>query len=86
MGSDWLRRALARAASGGAVVAILLDTGKENRLIKTLWENLPSEKNKENVVDAAKINAMELLPANKGYYTFTGSLTTPPGILAAPVA
>ena len=61
-----------------AVVAVLLDTGKENPLIKTLWDNLPKEKGKENVVDAVKINALGLLPPNKGYYTFTGSLTTPP--------
>ena len=61
-----------------AVVAVLLDAGKENLLIKTLWDNLPKEKGKENVVDAVKINAVDLLPQNKGYYTFAGSLTTPP--------
>ena len=61
-----------------AVVAVLLDAGKENRLIKTLWDNLPKERGKENVVDAVKINAVDLLPQSKGYYTFAGSLTTPP--------
>jgi carbonic anhydrase len=61
-----------------AVIAVLLDAGKENRLIKTLWDNLPKEKGKEKVVAAVKINAVDLLPENKGYYTFTGSLTTPP--------
>jgi carbonic anhydrase len=35
-----------------AVVAVLLDAGKENQLIKTLWANLPKERGKENVVDA----------------------------------
>lgn len=61
-----------------AVIAILLDEGKENALIKTLWANLPQTKGKENAVDAVKINALELLPRDKGYYAFTGSLTTPP--------
>jgi len=61
-----------------AVIAILLDQGKENALIKTLWANLPQTKDKENVVDAVKINALELLPRDKGYYTFAGSLTAPP--------
>jgi len=61
-----------------AVVAVLLDEGKENALIKTLWANLPQTKDKEKVVDAVKINALELLPRDKGYYTFAGSLTTPP--------
>ena len=60
------------------VLAIQLDAGKENRLIKTLWDNLPKEKGKENVVEAVKINAIDLLPDNKGYYLYAGSLTTPP--------
>ena len=61
-----------------AVVAIFLDPGKENGLIKTLWSNLPQTKEKESVVDTVKINAIELLPQDKGYYMFPGSLTTPP--------
>ena len=61
-----------------AVIAVLLDSGKENSLIKTLWDNLPKEKGKEVAVDAVKINALGLLPDSKGYYTFAGSLTTPP--------
>jgi carbonic anhydrase len=61
-----------------AVVAIFLDPGKENALIKTLWSNLPQTKDKESVVETVKINALELLPQDKGFYTFTGSLTTPP--------
>jgi len=60
------------------VLAIQLDAGKENRLIKALWDNLPKEKGKENVVEAVKINALDLLPDNKGYYLYAGSLTTPP--------
>ena len=61
-----------------AVLAVLLDEGKESALIKTLWANLPQTKDKENVVDAVKINALELVPRDKGYYAFAGSLTTPP--------
>jgi carbonic anhydrase len=61
-----------------AVIAVFLDQGKENALIKTLWSNLPQAKDKENVVEAVKINAIELLPSDKGYYSFPGSLTTPP--------
>jgi carbonic anhydrase len=61
-----------------AIVAIFLDQGKENPLVKTLWNNLPQTKGKENVVAGAEINAVGLLPQNKDYYTFKGSLTTPP--------
>lgn len=61
-----------------AIVTVLLDQGKENALIKTLWSNLPQTKDKENVVPSVQINAFGLLPQNKEYYTFKGSLTTPP--------
>ncbi|MGH6739238.1 MAG: carbonic anhydrase [Casimicrobiaceae bacterium] len=61
-----------------AVVAVFLDEGKENPLIKTLWSHQPQAKDKETVVDAVKINALDLLPRDKGYYTYAGSLTTPP--------
>ncbi len=61
-----------------AIVAVMLDEGKENALIKSLWSNLPQEKGKERVVDTVKISALGLLPQKKDYYTFAGSLTTPP--------
>ncbi len=32
-----------------AIVAVFLDQGKENPLVKTLWSNLPQTKGKENV-------------------------------------
>ena len=62
-----------------AVVAVLLSKADApNPLIKTLWDNLPKKKEVETAVDTVTINAADLLPANKAYYTFTGSLTTPP--------
>jgi len=60
------------------VIAILFDSGKENKTIKTLWDHLPKEKGKEVTVDTVKIDAVDLLPNDKGYYTYAGSLTTPP--------
>jgi len=62
-----------------AVVAVLLNTGQSNRLVETLWKNLPPQKEKENAPEAVQVNAADLLPSKTGaYYTFTGSLTTPP--------
>jgi carbonic anhydrase len=61
-----------------AVVAVLLEKGKENGLVKRLWDSVPKESGKEAVVEAAQVNAAELLPADRGYYTYPGSLTTPP--------
>ena len=60
------------------VIAVLMDAGKENKFIKSVWDALPKEKDKEVTVDAVKINAVDLLPGDKGYYTYAGSLTTPP--------
>ena len=60
------------------VIAVLLDAGQANPLIKTLWDNLPKEKGKETAVNTVMINALELIPKNKDYYTYAGSLTTPP--------
>ncbi len=71
---------LIHADSGGkvAVVAVLFDLGNPNPLLDVLWRNIPTEKGKAVNVSAASITAADLLPAAPGYYTFTGSLTTPP--------
>ncbi len=62
-----------------AVVAVLLKAGTPSPLIETLWKNVPKEKGKEREVHGVEVNAADLLPANRAaYYTFTGSLTTPP--------
>jgi carbonic anhydrase len=61
-----------------AVVAVLLESGENNPLIHELWSHIPSEKDKDEVFKNIQINLGTLLPANRGYYTFSGSLTTPP--------
>lgn len=60
-----------------AVVAVLLDRGESNPVIKSIFDNLPRAKEQE-VTAAATVNPEGLLPAVRGYYTFYGSLTTPP--------
>ena len=61
-----------------AVVAVLLAKGQANALLEELWKHLPQEKDKETLVDGIEINVAELLPADRSYYSFPGSLTTPP--------
>ena len=58
------------------VIEVPVVVGKENPVIKTLWEHIPGG-GKERVVEGVKINAMGLLPADHGFYRFPGSLTTP---------
>jgi len=66
--------------SGGhlAVVAVLLKKGAENSLIATLWKNIPTAKEKAVSVPGVQADVTNLLPSDHGYYTFAGSLTTPP--------
>ena len=61
-----------------AVVAVLLEKGREHPILKRLWRNLPKTVGKETVVEKVAIDASTLLPADRAYYTFAGSLTTPP--------
>jgi carbonic anhydrase len=61
-----------------AVIAVLLQKGQENPLVDELWNDLPKEKEKEEILNNVRIDAAGLLPTDRGYYTFDGSLTTPP--------
>ena len=78
-GHDMEAQLVHKSADGKlAVVAVFLDAGKDNKAMRTLVANLPSDKGKEHKADAVTFNAIDLLPGNKGYYTFAGSLTNPP--------
>jgi carbonic anhydrase len=75
-----------------AVIGINMKEGKENKFIKTLWDNLPAKVNEEKVENGVIVNAADLLPKIYPYYYYSGSLTTPPcsegvswNVLAAPI-
>ena len=62
-----------------AVVAVRLveDIGSPNAVLATLWPHLPTAAGAtEKVTDM--VNPGGLLPADRGYWTYTGSLSTPP--------
>ncbi|MBI3714310.1 MAG: carbonic anhydrase family protein [Burkholderiales bacterium] len=60
-----------------AVVAILLDFGEAHPVIQQVWNNLPLEKN-EVVKAINNLDLMQLIPKRGDYFTYMGSLTTPP--------
>jgi len=60
-----------------AVVAVLLDRGSAQPLVQAVWNNLPLEKGDE-VAARSTLDLNALLPAERGYFTYMGSLTTPP--------
>ena len=68
-----------RAHDGSlAVIALLMERGVEHPEIQTLWNNLPLEKDSPVQPPTAIIDPTKLLPETPGYFTFMGSLTTPP--------
>ncbi|MGA2672761.1 MAG: carbonic anhydrase family protein [Terracidiphilus sp.] len=62
-----------------AVIAVRLneDIGNPNAILATLWPHLPKTAGATEKV-ADMVSPGGLLPADRGYWTYMGSLTTPP--------
>jgi carbonic anhydrase len=60
-----------------AVVALLVDEGVANSIIQNVWNNLPLERS-DPIEPVGTIDLSQLLPMAREYYTYMGSLTTPP--------
>lgn len=58
------------------IVEVPVVVGKENPTIKTLWEHIPYPGKEIKVADM-KVNVMDLIPTDRGFYRFPGSLTSP---------
>lgn len=61
-----------------AVVGAMMMTGAENPAYAAIFDNIPAEMGDPQTVDGVSINAADLLPADRSYYRYDGSLTTPP--------
>ena len=60
-----------------AVVAVMFEQGDNNPALDTLWARLPGKEGDPQAL-SPEIAAAELLPGNRDYYRYEGSLTTPP--------
>ena len=58
-----------------SVVAVLFKEGKENLTLAPMFAGLPAE---GKPLALARFDHVALLPVERGYYKFAGSLTTPP--------
>ncbi len=77
--SDMVVHLLHKSADGKlAVIAVRFneDRGNPNTVLSALWPSLPKAGQTTEIKDM--INPGGLLPADKGYWTYTGSLTVPP--------
>lgn len=61
-----------------AVIAVMMERGAEHPTIQTLWNHMPLEVGIELEPPNVTIDLNKLLPAKRDYYTYMGSLTTPP--------
>ena len=61
-----------------AIVAVLFEKGTENPVVQLVLNNLPLEPGGEVVPPAQSIDLSRLVPDNRRYFAFMGSLTTPP--------
>ena len=60
-----------------AVIALLVEEGPEHPGLQQLWNQIPLEKH-DTVLSTTEFDPRALLPSQPGYYTYMGSLTTPP--------
>jgi carbonic anhydrase len=60
------------------VIGVLVKGGAPNAALKTILDHIPEADGKEHVVQGEMINPVNLFPVDNDYYSFLGSLTTPP--------
>ena len=61
------------------VLAVQFQVGNQpNPVIQTMLDRIPKEKGAEFKVNAVMVNPLDLLPRQTSYYTYSGSLNTPP--------
>ena len=61
-----------------AVLGVMLKEGNENPGIKTLWTHAPTKEGPEVSPEGVNFNPGNLLPREYEFYSYEGSLTTPP--------
>ncbi len=60
-----------------AVISVMVSEGAENAALAKLWAQMPAKTGDKNALKAA-FDGTGLLPKDRDYFRFNGSLTTPP--------
>jgi carbonic anhydrase len=61
-----------------AIVAVLVKSGRENPALVSILKHLPPKENQLHTIKGMNLDLYQLLPSNKSFYSFKGSLTSPP--------
>lgn len=61
-----------------AVIGVMFVVGRPNPVLASLFDRIPSLPGSDLIQSSKLVNAADLLPPFRDYYTFAGSLTTPP--------
>ncbi len=61
-----------------AVIGVLLGQGPENRALRAVWDAMPTKAGGLHEDKNIMVEPEKLLPPDRSFYTFSGSLTTPP--------
>jgi carbonic anhydrase len=77
-GTEMVIHLVHKSAEGKiAVVAVLIERGEPHKLMQTVWDNLPLEK-QEVVSPSIVLDPIDALPERRDYFTYMGSLSEPP--------
>jgi len=60
------------------VVGVFTRVGAKNMILDKAWQHMPQQPGDKKKVASVSINAADLLPADRSYYSFDGSITIPP--------
>lgn len=61
-----------------AVLGVMIQEGKENEKLASIWEALPKEETEKDISVNEPVDLQALLPQNQTSFHYNGSLTTPP--------
>ncbi|AXC13222.1 Carbonic anhydrase [Acidisarcina polymorpha] len=65
------------AAGELAIIAVRLNEGQDNGALAALWPSLPKTAGATTSIDAT-FNPLGLLPSDRSYWSYVGSITVPP--------
>ncbi|MCQ6282707.1 carbonic anhydrase [Bacillus sp. EB600] len=61
-----------------AVLGVMIQEGKENEKLTSVWDVLPEEKTEKDISIKEPIDLQAILPPDQTSFSYNGSLTTPP--------